>query len=115
MRNFEEYSTILLSKIKDSRVKQNFKSLGEKILSEHSIQLWKLSADHSTYNRYHDMLNGSLKNGIDSSKLNSSLLADKIPKFSGLKYVVFMHDGCDIGKAHSEHLEHLGWVRRGVG
>lgn len=57
------------------------------------------------------MLNGSLSNGIDSTKLNSSLLASKIPLFSDSKYVVFVHDGCDIRKPHSEHLEHLGWVR----
>ncbi len=81
------------------------------VCSKHSIQLWKLSEDKKTYNRYRDMLNGSLSNGIDSTKLNSSLLASKIPIFSDSKYVVFVHDGCDIGKPHSEHLEHLGWVR----
>ena len=57
------------------------------------------------------MLNGSLVNGIDSSKLNSRLLMDKVSRFSGRSYVVFVHDGSDIRKPYSEVQEHLGWVR----
>jgi len=57
------------------------------------------------------MINGSLKNGIDTTKLNSSILQSKIPFFSEVSYVVLVHDGCDIRKPYSESLEHLGWVR----
>jgi hypothetical protein len=57
------------------------------------------------------MLNGSLVNGIDSAKLNSSLLMSKVSSFSGRPFVVFVHDGCDIRKPYSEVQEHLGWVR----
>lgn len=57
------------------------------------------------------MLNGSLVNGIDSTKLNSSLLMSKVSSFSGRPFVVFAHDGCDIRKPYSEVQEHLGWVR----
>lgn len=85
--------------------------LCNRIFSEHSIQLWKLSKDKNSYNRYHDMLNGSLVNGIDSAKLNSSLLMSKVSSFSGRPFVVFVHDGCDIRKPYSEVQEHLGWVR----
>lgn len=57
------------------------------------------------------MLNGSLQNGIDSSKLNSSMLSSKIPFFSDLPYIVLVHDGCEIRKPYSKDLEYLGWVR----
>jgi Transposase DDE domain len=85
--------------------------LVDKLLEKHSIQLWKLSADKQEYNRNRDMLNGSLVNGIDVSKLNESLLITKIGLFSGQKHVVLVHDGSDIRKPHSEDLECLGWVR----
>lgn len=57
------------------------------------------------------MINGSLSNGIDSSKLNMSLLMNKIGKFSDKKYVVLVHDGCELRKIYSESLEYLGWVK----
>lgn len=57
------------------------------------------------------MLNGSLVNGIDSAKLNSSLLMSKSSCFLGCSFVVFTHNGCDIRKPYSEVQEHLGWVR----
>ncbi len=57
------------------------------------------------------MLNGSLVNGIDSRRLNSSLLMSKIEHFKDCSYVVFVHDVCDIRKPYSEALEYLGWVR----
>ena len=85
--------------------------LSKQIFSQHNIQLWKLSEDTNTYNRYRDMLNGSLVNGIYSNKLNNSLLMSKLPRFSDLDYVVFVHDGCDIRKPYSELQEYLGWVR----
>ena len=82
-------------------------NLSEQMFSKHSIQLWKLSSDKNTYNRYRDMLNGSLLNGIDSNQLNLSLLQTKVARISGKPYVVLVHDGCDIRK----DLAHLGWVR----
>lgn len=85
--------------------------LSEQIFTQHHIQLWRLSSDKNTFNRYRDMLNGSLVNGIDSKKLNNSLLMSKLAIFSGLSYVVFVHDGCDIRKPYSQDQEYLGWVR----
>lgn len=111
MQTFEDYSEILLSSIGDNRVKKNFISLSKAIFSKHSIQLWKLSTDKKTYNRYRDMLNGNLLNGIDSNELNISLLQSKLSRISDKDYVVFVHDGCDIRKAYSKDLAHLGWVR----
>jgi hypothetical protein len=73
--------------------------------------LWKLSADANAFNRYRDMLNGTSINGIDSIQLNNSLLLSKLPRFSNLSHVVFIHDGCDIRKPYSSVQEYLGWVR----
>lgn len=73
--------------------------------------MWKLSSDANAFNRYRDMLNGNSINGIDSIQLNNSLLLSKLPRFSNLSHVVFVHDGCDIRKPYSSAQEHLGWVR----
>ena len=86
-------------------------ALSEQIMSKHSIQLWKLSSDKQQYNRFRDMLNGSLVNGIDVAKRQVSQLASSSVAFAACSYVVLVHDGCDIRKPHSTDLEYLGWVR----
>jgi Transposase DDE domain len=86
-------------------------ALSEQMMSKHSIQLWKLSSDKQQFNRFRDMLNGSLVNGIDVAKLQVSQLASSSVAFAGCSYVVLVHDGCDIRKPHSTDLEYLGWVR----
>ena len=111
MYTFESYISPLLTSFRHKSVKQNFVSLSEQIISKHSIQLWKLSENKKLYNRYRDMLDGSLVNGIDVSKLQISQLATHKSCFAGRSYVVLVHDGCDIRKPHSKELECLGWVR----
>jgi len=49
--------------------------------------------------------------GFDSKKLNTGMLSSQSWVFEGRAYVVLVHDGCDIRKAHAEHLEYLGWVQ----
>lgn len=83
----------------------------ENIFSDHNIQLWKLSKDKNTFNRFRDMLNDSLVHGVTTDKLNESLLSSKLPRFSGKSYVVLVHDESDIRKPHAEHMEYVGWVR----
>jgi len=85
--------------------------LSERILTFHSIQLWKLSEDNKEYERFKTMLSGHLKNSINLTQLNVSLLADKADSLRGKPYVVVIHDGSDIRKPESKKLESLGWVK----
>ena len=59
-----DYIETLSSKLKDKRLQSNLGDLIERIVSPHSIQLWKISKDTTAYNRFRDLLNGSLKNGL---------------------------------------------------
>lgn len=73
--------------------------------------LYTLSEDLNEYTRYHRMLDGSLKNVVDTSKLNVSLLANSSKYFKDRDYAVILHDPSDIRKPHSVKLEGLGKVK----
>lgn len=78
----------------------------ENIFNKKSIQLWKLSEDKNTFNRFRDMLNDSLVHGVTTEKLNGSMLSmlsSPIAHFSGKSYVVLVHDESDIRKPYATH------------
>jgi hypothetical protein len=107
----ENYLSDLLSQLKDVRVRTNFKDLVDKIIEAHSIQVWKMSHDADEFNRFRDLLNGSLKNGISLGKLQSSQLKNFNATLNGKSYVVVVHDGSDIRKPNAEKMENIGWVK----
>ena len=57
------------------------------------------------------MLNGQLKNTVDVSKLNVSLLAQSVDFLRGKQHLSILHDPSDIRKPESKSLAHLGWVK----
>jgi len=59
-----DYCSPVMNTLQDKRGKKNFSNLLEQVFSKHHIQLWRLSDEKKTYNRFRDMLNGSLVNGI---------------------------------------------------
>ena len=83
----------------------------DKIIEAHSIQVWKMSHDADEFNRFRDLLNGSLKNGISLGKLQSSQLKNFNATLNGKSYVVVVHDGSDIRKPNAEKMENIGWVK----
>jgi Transposase DDE domain len=111
IRSLDTYCAPLLSKLGNKQVKKNFSALLENIFNKKSIQLWKLSEDKNTFNRFRDMLNDSLVHGVTTEKLNESLLSSQILRFAGKSYVVLVHDESDIRKPYAESMECVGWVR----
>jgi hypothetical protein len=81
------------------------------MISRQDCKLWTISEDENTYNRYHRMLDGSLKNIVDAEKLNISLLANSSEYFKDKDYAIILHDPSDIRKPHSKQLESLGNVK----
>jgi len=82
-----------------------------KLSAERNCNLWTLAKNENEYNRYHRMLDDSLKNVVDVEKLNVSLLASSSEYFQDKDYAVILHDPSDIRKPHSEKLEDLGTVK----
>ena len=80
-------------------------------MSTRCSNLWTLSESSAEYTRYTRMLNGSLKNIVDSSKLNIALLAHGSSYFKDKDYAIILHDPSDIRKPHSQQLDGLGKVR----
>ena len=75
MQSLTDYIEPVLAQLTQSQVKKNIASLTNKMMSTRCSNLWTLSESSSEYTRYTRMLNGSLKNIVDSSKLNIALLA----------------------------------------
>lgn len=109
--NSKRICGFLVGTINPTTSKKNVTQLIDKIKSERCCTLWTLSKDLNEYNRYHRMLDGSLKNIVDTSKLNVSLLANSSHYFKEQDYAVILHDPSDIRKPHSEKLEGLGKVK----
>jgi len=75
---FSDYIANLVNSMKDKRSKKNTQSLISKIFSHQSIQLWRLSADNKEYERYHNLINGTMINTLNLELLNSNLLINSI-------------------------------------
>lgn len=106
----ETYLTSLLEQVKDLRVRTNFRDLVDRIVEQHSIQLWKVSSETEEFNRFRDLLNGSLKNGITVDKLQIAQMKNFSTILNGKSCVVVVHDVSDIRKPNGIKLENIGWV-----
>ena len=106
----ETYLNSLLEQVKDLRVRTNFTDLVNRIIESHSIQLWRVSSDSEEFNRFRDLINGSLKNGITVDKLQIAQMKNFSTIINGKSCVVVVHDVSDIRKPKSVKLENIGWV-----
>lgn len=106
----ETYLNSLLTQVKDLRVRTNFKDLVDRIIEQHSIQLWKVSSGPEEFNRFRDLLNGSLKNGITVDKLQIAQIKNFSTILKGKSCVLVVHDVSDIRKPNGSKLENIGWV-----
>jgi hypothetical protein len=73
--------------------------------------MWRISTTKQEYDNFHNLLNGNLKNTVDVSKLNESLLINQQAKIKGKTVIHVVYDGSDIRKGESTSLESLGWVK----
>ncbi len=100
--SLSNFTNNLFGFINQSQTIENCSSLINKIIKEKNCQLWSLSDDPNEYNRYHRMLDGSLKNTIDVDKLNNSLLMNASDYFRDKNYFIVLHDPSEIRKPYSE-------------
>jgi len=107
----KEFFAFLILSLKNKRAKENVQELINRIISEKKIQLWSISTDKREYERFHNLINGSLVNVLDVDKMNENLLINSVSKLAGELRVVVIYDGSDIRKPESENLENLGLVR----
>lgn len=100
-----------MNKLRQKQVKTNLISLVTGIIREKTIQMWRISTDRREYEKFHNMLNGTLKNTVDVLKVNTSLLNKELLYAKGKLSLSFIYDGSDIRKGESVSSEHLGWVK----
>lgn len=101
----------LLFVLKQKQVKENTKNLFQKVISEKTMQMWRLADDKKEYDKFHNLVNGTLKNTVDVEKLNSSLIVQQVEKLRHKLSLSIIYDGSEIRKPESHELEHLGWVK----
>jgi len=101
----------ILTLVKDIRVSRNIVNLVEKIVEHKSIQLWSISDGKREFERSKSIIDGSLKNGLDTKKISDSMRAQGIDQIKGSNRVILLHDESNIRKPHAEKMENLGKVR----
>ena len=105
------YLAELLVKFKDKRIRQNITSLVQKIIEQHSIQLWTMAEDKAEFERYRNVLNGRLESVLDEAKISEALRQAGVAALSDQPRLILLHDPCDIRKEHAAVMENLGLVR----
>lgn len=73
--------------------------------------MWSISDQKSEYQKYHRLLDGSLKTVVDNAKLNAALLANSSDYFRDKSYFVVAHDPSEIRKPHSSEASNLCKVK----
>lgn len=101
----------LLNLLHQKQVKENIKTLFQRVISEKTMQMWRLAGDKKEYDNFHNLVNGTLKNTVDVAKLNSSLVIHQVEKARGKLSLSIIYDGSEIRKPESHELAHLGWVK----
>jgi hypothetical protein len=109
--SISDFFSNVVNSLKDKRAKKNTADIITKIFSEKSTQLWRISADSKEYERFHNLLNGEMVNTLSVGLLNKNLLVNSVACLSGQQRVVVIHDGSEIRKPESEHLQCIGWVQ----
>ncbi|MEY4938251.1 MAG: hypothetical protein RIS64_4612 [Bacteroidota bacterium] len=110
-KKLSDYLSPLLNLLHQKQSKENIKSLFQRVISEKTMQMWRLATDKKEYDKFHNLVNGTLKNTVDVDKLNSSLLVHQVEKLRGKLSLSIIYDGSEIRKPESHELAHLGWVK----
>jgi hypothetical protein len=79
-------------------------------LKKKTTCLYTIAEDTNEYNRFKDVLDGSLKSVLNNEKISQALLENSSEAMSGQKHITLIHDPCDIRKKYSKELENLGKV-----
>ena len=111
LQMLKKYIEPLLEKFKDSRVVTNITELVEKMISNQTTKLWKITEDQNEYEKMRNLFNGKLKSVIDEEKVSEILRTESVETFGEEERVIILHDPCDIRKEYSKKLENLGIVR----
>lgn len=105
------YLDNLLDNFTDIRIVRNAKNLARRIIERKTIKLWTISEDKAEYERYVNLLDGSLKSVLDDEKIATALREKSVAAFDGHERLYLLHDPCDIRKPHAQEMENLGKVR----
>jgi hypothetical protein len=106
-----QYLDNLLADIPDIRVVRNAKNLVKKIIEHKTIKLWTISDDKAEYERYMNLLDGSLKSVLADEQIADALREKSVSAFDDHERLFLLHDPCDIRKPHAKEMENLGKVR----
>jgi hypothetical protein len=74
-------------------------------------RIHSISANRNEYDRHKTLLNNSLKEVLDDTKISQALKHHSIEKFTNTKRVYHLSDHSDIRKEYSKKMENLGKVR----
>ena len=96
-----QYLDNLLANITDIRGVRNAKNLVQKIIEHKTIKLWTISDDKAEYERYMNLLDGSLKSVLDDEQIADALREKSVSAFDDHKRLFLLHDPCDIRKPHA--------------
>lgn len=111
MEIYASHCQSIFCKMKDVRVLTNLKSLLSKMQVDFTTQLWTLSENTQEYNRFVNLLNGELKNGLTPEMINDSLLKSSVSNIKFNKTLYIIHDGCSILKPESKVQKDLHKVK----
>lgn len=111
MSGILNYGEILFGTFKDSRVRENAKSLVSAMFMGGTTQIWTLSQDSAEYERFLHLLDGSLKNSLDLEKSNEALLSQSMNNITCEKTLYVIHDGTNLLKPESQAQADLCKVR----
>jgi len=67
------YTGVLLSFFKDRRVTKNIGQMIKKMIEKKTTRLHTITKDKNEYNRFKDLLDGSLKSVLDNEKISQAL------------------------------------------
>ena len=111
MKSLQDYTSKLQESINQVEVKNNFVDLMNMIIYKQTSCLYVLSEDDKQHVRFKRVLNGELKNGINSKSLNDRLLDHATDFLKDKEVIIISHDPSSIRKPESKDLDSLGHVR----
>jgi Transposase DDE domain len=109
-RVLSDYIGKLLSKYKDIRVKKNIMLLIAGIVRQKNLKVYNMASEKREYEVFTGLLGGEQVNTL-SATFTLACVKEHTTEHLGSAHQQFvLHDGCDLRKADSRELEHLGHV-----
>lgn len=101
----------VLSTVNDQRCRNNIELLTNKIIESNHLKIYKLSNNTNEYERFHNLLNGDSKNGLNWEILNDNLIEKAEERHQGKPSLTVIHDCSDLRKPYSQDLEKITKVK----